>query len=69
LVSFSGEKVYPKGIVTLIVVAGMFPNQVKKDIDFLVVDYPSSYNVIIGQPKQIQSIDFHLLLEDEVSYG
>ena len=30
--------------------AGTFPNQVKKDIDFLVMDCPSSYNVIIRQP-------------------
>ena len=34
----------------LTVVAGTFPNQVKKDIDFLVVDYSSSYNVTIRRP-------------------
>ena len=50
MVSFFEEKVYSKGIVTPTVVARMFPNQVKKDIDFLVVDCPSSYNMIIGQP-------------------
>ena len=44
LVSFYGDKVYPKGIVTLIVVVGTFLNQVKKDIDFLVVDCPLYYN-------------------------
>ena len=42
LVSFSGDKVYPKGIVTLMVTAGSHP--------FQVVDSPSSYNVIIGRP-------------------
>ena len=50
LVSFFGDKVYPKGIVMLTIVARTFPNQVKKDIDFLVVDCPSSYNVIIERP-------------------
>ena len=50
LVSFYVDKVYSKGIITLTVVAGTFPNQMKKDIDFLVVDCPSSYNVIIRRP-------------------
>lgn len=50
LVSFFGDKVYPKGIITLTVFAGMFPNQAKKDIDFLVMDCPLSYNVTIGRP-------------------
>ena len=47
LVSFSRDKVYPKGIITLTMIIGTFPNQMKKDIDFLVVDCPSSYNMII----------------------
>ena len=34
----------------LTIVAGTFPNQMKKDIDFLVVDCSLSYNVIIGRP-------------------
>ena len=48
LVSFSGDKVYPKGIVTLTVTAGSHPFQVTNRHNFLVVDSPSSYNVIIG---------------------
>ena len=50
LVSFSGDKVYPRGIVTLIITAGSHPFQVTNRHNFLVVDSPSSYNVIIGQP-------------------
>ena len=50
LVSFSGDKVYPKGIVTLTVTAGSHPFQVTNRHNFLVVDSPSSYNVIIGRP-------------------
>ena len=49
LVSFSGNSVYVKGIITLIVTAGSYPFQVSKQLNFLVVDCPSSYNVIIGQ--------------------
>ena len=50
LVSFSGERVYPKGIVTLTVTMRTYPKQLTRQLDFLVVDYPSSYNVIIGRP-------------------
>ena len=50
LISFSGDKVYPRGIVTLTVTAGSYPLQVTNQHNFLVVDSPSSYNVIIGRP-------------------
>ena len=50
LVSFSGDRVYPRGIVTLIVTVGTYLVQLTRQLDFLVVDFPSSYNVIIGQP-------------------
>ena len=41
---------YPKGIVTLTVTMGAYPRQLTRQLDFLVVDCPSSYNVIIGRP-------------------
>ncbi|XP_065632981.1 uncharacterized protein LOC112035103 [Quercus suber] len=50
LVSFSGDRVYPRGIVTLTVTVGTDLKQLTRQIDFLVVDSPSSYNVIIGRP-------------------
>ena len=50
LVSFSGDRVYPKGIVTLMMTAGSYPVQLTRLVDFLVVDCPTSYNVIIGRP-------------------
>ncbi|XP_050280548.1 uncharacterized protein LOC126721541 [Quercus robur] len=50
LVSFSGDKVYPRGITTLTVTAGSYPLQVTNQHNFLIVDSPSSYNVIIGRP-------------------
>ena len=43
-VSFSGDKVYPKGIVTLTVIASSYPLQVTNKDNFLVVDSPLSYN-------------------------
>ena len=48
LISFSGDRVYPWGIVTLTVIVGTYPAQLTRQLDFLVVDCPSSYNVIIG---------------------
>ena len=50
LVSFSGDRVYPRGIVTLTVMVGTYPVQLTCQLDFLVVDCPSSYNVIVGRP-------------------
>ena len=44
LVSFSGDKIYPKGIVT----AGAHPTQVTIRVDFLIIHCLSSYNVILG---------------------
>ena len=43
---------YPKGIVTLTVIVGTYPRQLTCQLDFLVVDYPSSYNVIIRRPTR-----------------
>nr|XP_023898138.1 uncharacterized protein LOC112010012 [Quercus suber] len=50
LVSFTGGRIVPRGIVTLIVITGTYPAQVTKEIDFLIVDCPSMYNIILGRP-------------------
>ena len=50
LVSFTGDRIVPKGIVTLIVIVGTYLAQVIKEIDFLIVDYPSTYDIILGRP-------------------
>ena len=50
LISFSGDRVYPKDIVTLTITVGTYPRQLTRQLDFLVVDCLSSYNVIIGRP-------------------
>lgn len=50
LVSFSGERVYRKKIISLSITARTYSTQVIKDIDFFIVDFPSSYNVILGWP-------------------
>ena len=50
IVRFSRDQVYPRGIVTLMVTARSYPLQITKQLDFLVVDCPSPYDVIIGRP-------------------
>jgi len=50
LVSFTGDRIVPSGIVTLTVIAGTYPTQVTKEIDFLIVNCPSTYNIILGKP-------------------
>ena len=49
LVKFDGDRVYPKGIATLTVTVGSYPWQLTHQLDFLVINYHSSYNVIIGR--------------------
>ena len=48
-VSFNGDRVYSKGIVTLTITVGTYPRQLTRQLDFLVVDCPSFHNVIIGR--------------------
>lgn len=66
LVGFTRDKLYPIGIVTLPMMAGVSPQQVPKAVDFLVVDCPSAYNVIIGRPtlNQMKAVTstYHLLM-------
>ena len=50
LVNFNGDRVYPKGIVMLTITVGTHPRQLTRQLNFQVVDCPSSYNVIIGRP-------------------
>ena len=50
LVSFTRDRIVSKGIVTLIVIASTYLAQVIKEIDFLIVDYPSAYDIILGRP-------------------
>jgi len=50
LVSFSGDRIVLRGIVTLTMIAGTYPAHNTKEIDFLIIDYRSTYNVILGRP-------------------
>ena len=50
LVSFNRDRIVPRGIITLTVIPGTYLAQITKEIDFLIVDCPSTYNIILGRP-------------------
>ena len=73
LVSFGSTRVFPIGIVTLFVVVGDYPQQITKDVTFLVVDCSSAYNAILGRPilnswKAVIST-YHLMIKFPTDYG
>ena len=47
LIGFGGIRVFPLGVVILSVTVGNYPQQITKDITFLVVDCSSAYNAIL----------------------
>ena len=48
LVGFGGTRVYPLGAVTLSVMVDDYPQQITKDVAFLIVDCSFAYNAILG---------------------
>ncbi|XP_075669767.1 uncharacterized protein LOC142639486 [Castanea sativa] len=72
LVGFGGTKVYPLGVVTLSVTVRDYPQQVTKDVVFLVVDCSSAYNAILGQPTlnawKIVTSTYHLMVKFPIEY-
>ena len=73
LVGFGGMKVQPIGTITLPVVVGAYPQQITKDVNFLMVDCSSSYNAIIERPTlnswKVVTSTYHLLVKFPTEYG
>jgi hypothetical protein len=73
LVGFAGTSVYPLGMITLQIIAGAYPKQATKKVNFLVVDCPSAYNVIIGRPtlNRLRAVTstYHLLVRFPIENG
>ena len=73
LVGFGGTRVLPLDAITLFVVIGDYPQQIAKDVTFLVVDCSSAYNAILGRPtlnswKAVTST-YHLMIKFPTDYG
>ena len=59
--------------ITLHLVVGAYPQQVTRNVNFLIVDCSKSYNAIIGKPtlnnwKAVTST-YHLLVKFPTEYG
>ena len=72
-VGFGGTRVFPIGVVTLSVMVGDYPQQITKDVTFLVVDCSSAYNTILRRPtlnswKAVTST-YHLMIKFPTDYG
>ena len=64
---FTGDSVIPVGVITLLLTVGKYPRESCIMVNFLVIDQPSAFNVILGRPslkalKAITSI-YHLLMK------
>ena len=72
LVGFRGTRVYPLGTVTLLIMVGDYPQQTTKDVTFLMVDYSSAYNAIIGHPTlnswKAMISTYHLMIKFPTKY-
>ena len=73
LIGFGGTRVLPLGAITLSVVVGDYPQQITKDVTFLVVDCSSAYNAILGRPtlnswKAVTST-YHLMIKFPTDCG
>ena len=73
MVGYGGIKVQLVGTITLPVVVGAYLQEITKEVNFLVVDYSSSYNAIIGRPTlnswKVVISTYHLSVKFPTDYG
>nr|XP_023927177.1 uncharacterized protein LOC112038586 [Quercus suber] len=73
LVGFEGTRVFPLGAITLPVTVGDYPQQITKDVMFLVVNCSSAYNAILGRPTfnswKAATSTYHLMIKFPTSHG
>ena len=72
LVGFGGTRVLSVGSITLLVTVGNYPQQITKDVTFLVVDCSSAYNGILGRPTlnswKVTTSTYHLMIKFLAEY-
>ena len=73
LVGFGVTRVFLLGAVTLSITVGDYPQQITKDVTFLVVNCSSAYNAMLGRPtlnswKTVTST-YHLMIKFPTNYG
>ena len=73
LMGFTGDKINPLGMVSFMIEADTYPKQITMSIEFLVVDSPSAYNIIIGRPtlNKLRALTstYHLFVRFPTEHG
>nr|XP_023919078.1 uncharacterized protein LOC112030642 [Quercus suber] len=73
LVGFGGTRVFPLGVITLPLTVGDYPQQITKDVTFLVVNCSSAYNAILGRPTlnswKAATSTYHLMIKFPTNHG
>ena len=73
LVGFGGTRVFPLGAVTLSVTMGDYPQQITRDVTFVVVNCSSIYKGILGRPTlnswKAATSTYHLMIKFPTEYG
>ena len=69
----SGERVLPLGLVQLVLTLGDPPCQATTTVRFLIVDAPSSYNMLLGRPSlnfiRIVPSAYHMVIKFPIVNG
>ena len=72
LIGFGGTRVFPLRAVTLSVMMGDYPQQIMKDVTFLMVNCSSTYNGILGRPTlnswKTATSTYHLMIKFLTDY-
>ena len=72
LVGFDGTKLFPMGTITLPITIGTYPQQLTKEVNFLVLNCSFAYNAIIGHPTlnawRAATSTYHLLVKFPMEY-
>ena len=73
LVGFKGTRVFPLGAVTFSVTVGDYPQQITRDVTFIVVNCSSVYNGILGRLTlnswKVATSTYHLMIKFPTEYG
>ena len=73
LMGFERTRVFPLGAITLAVRAGDYPQQITREVTFLVVNCSSAYNAILGRPIlnswKAVTLTYHLMIKFPMDYG
>ncbi|XP_065633722.1 uncharacterized protein LOC136069294 [Quercus suber] len=72
-VSFGGTRVFLIGSITLPITVGDYPQELTRNVMFLVVDCSSAYNGILGRPTlnswKAATSTYHLMIKFPTDYG